>query len=64
MDITLLGNVAVAVDSQGQLYLYRLLPISEPGMYEAVCLYFYFLLLLKHFLIHLVLISIVVFLYL
>ncbi|XP_034251732.1 mediator of RNA polymerase II transcription subunit 16 [Thrips palmi] len=31
MDITWLGNVAVAVDTQGQLYLYRLLPISEPG---------------------------------
>ncbi|KAJ1530563.1 hypothetical protein ONE63_005449 [Megalurothrips usitatus] len=31
MDITWLGNVAAAVDTQGQLYLYRLLPISEPG---------------------------------
>ena len=32
MDITWLGNVAAAVDTQGQLYLYRLLPISEQGV--------------------------------
>lgn len=31
MDISWLGNVSIAVDTQGQLYLYRLLPISEPG---------------------------------
>jgi len=31
LDMSWLGCVLVATDTQGQLYLYRLLPISEPG---------------------------------
>jgi hypothetical protein len=32
LDMSWLGCVLVATDTQGQLYLYRLLPISEPGI--------------------------------
>lgn len=32
MDISWLGNVLICTDTHGQLYLYRLMPISEHGM--------------------------------
>jgi hypothetical protein len=42
MDLTWAGSALLVADTRGQLYLYRVLPVADPGGKFPICTLYYF----------------------